>query len=103
MGSELTLNLSQRLEAFERAWAGATVPDVAAFLTDAAHQDRLGILHELILIDLEMRWKPIPSDSEPDATVSEAKGIPAKRWKIEDYLQRYRDLGSVSDVSIELL
>jgi len=70
MGGESTLNLSQRLEAFERAWAGTAVPDVSAFLADAADEDHLGILYELIPIDLEMRWKSKPSG--PDETVSEA-------------------------------
>ncbi|GEM_PF-770183 len=101
MGGESTLNLSQRLEAFERAWAGTAVPDVSAFLADAADEDHLGILYELIPIDLEMRWKSKPSG--PDETVSEAVFTSIERWKIEDYLQRFPGLGLPANVSVELL
>lgn len=102
MDGEQTVNLTQRLEAFERAWVDLPVPDIAAFLTGVGDEDaRVALLLELIPIDLELRWKPKPAGQ--DETVSAAAVPAAEPWKIENYLQRFSELGTVADVSVELI
>jgi tetratricopeptide (TPR) repeat protein len=91
----------RRLIAFEEAWRAGSTPDLGAFLSPAIDSAEHGSaarrarqLLDLILMDLEYRWRaPAPGNSD---------SMPA-RPRLEHYLKRYPELGTLSHPPIELL
>ncbi|HEX7446818.1 MAG TPA: hypothetical protein VF306_04690, partial [Pirellulales bacterium] len=57
------------IESFEAAWRDGLEPQIAATLADtdsaATHNRRTALLHELICVDLEYRWKAPMSAARP--------------------------------------
>src|SRR5260370_4961069 len=82
----------QVLERFETAWQEGTPPAIADFLPPvrAEHQD---LLSELVMIDLEYRWRG-PARSA---------GSLSRRPRLEDYVERFPDMGSLQFLSVELI
>ena len=80
--------LQRRADEFEDAWRRGKEPAIAAFLPAHDPPLRESVLLELVIIDLDHRWRQAPTD---------------QRWLIEDYLNRFPELGSADELPIELL
>jgi phosphate/phosphite/phosphonate ABC transporter binding protein len=90
------------LEQFEVAWQSRTPPDLAAFLAASVQGGSGGsreLLVQLVMIDLERRWH---GDFPARYQMSPSDSLPA-RPRVENYLERYPELGSKDDLSIELI
>lgn len=106
--------LDQRCDRFEAEWKAGRKPRIEDYLqTPAEVQDapaRRELLIELVMIDLEYRWRTgdaLTSDTatactgdtnQPDAP----DGIPA-RPLLEDYVHRYSELGPLEDLSEDVI
>jgi eukaryotic-like serine/threonine-protein kinase len=89
-GTQLEKCVSQ----FEAAWRTGQQPAIREFLPLAGTGDdecRQVILHELICIDLEYRWR------------KEGRVRNAQPWRLEDYLHELPELGPISAVPLWLL
>ena len=81
-------SLSRQLTAFEMAWQQGAPPEIADFLpADQEPAMRRGLLVQLVMLDLEMRWR---RPTEPAATVdlmhSGARLVPLPvRSCLDDY------------------
>ena len=53
----------QAIEDFETAWTAAPFPNIDDFLPDSSGDTFLGTLLELVIIDLEFRWKQVGATS----------------------------------------
>ncbi|OAI40614.1 hypothetical protein AYO40_04615 [Planctomycetaceae bacterium SCGC AG-212-D15] len=80
--------LDAKLEAFEAAWQRGGVPALSAFLPPAADGPRIDLLHELIKLDLEYRWRPASK---------------AERWLLEEYVRRFPELGPLAGLADDLI
>jgi tRNA A-37 threonylcarbamoyl transferase component Bud32 len=80
------------LECFEEAWQSGTPPSIKSFLPPGPGARRRQLLHELIKIDLEYRWR------------SEHAGptLPA-RPRLEHYAAEFPELGPARDLPIDLI
>lgn len=78
--------------AFERAWQAGSIPDLRRFLRcDLAESVQIRLLHELVCIDLEFRWRRGAADSE------------SAPLRVENYLSRFPELGSAAACDEELI
>ncbi len=88
------------LDAFDRSWRqGMTPPSINSFIADAREQgvDGEGLLRELILIDLEYRWKL------PDRAKTHPLGsAPGDRPSAQDYVALYPSLKDFHTLSSEV-
>ncbi len=84
-------DLEQRLERFELAWQSGAPPAIAAFLP--AGPALLPLLHELIKIDLEYRWR----------RPAEAAGSLPARPLLNDYAEQFPQLGPPEHFPVELI
>lgn len=71
------------IEQFEVAWADAE-PTIDEFVPEKDSDSRQGTLRELVIIDLEFRWK------QSVATDAYAGDVPS----VEDYVERFPELGA---------
>ena len=101
MNSQYDPQLSVILDRFDSAWLSETVPEIADFLPeegDFSESARKSVLIELVIIDLEHRWRSnVASDAEtlsPDTTQAGAQPT------LEDYVARYPELGPVDSLPI---
>lgn len=96
--------LSLILQRFDSAWAqGGVPPAITAYLpvdADAARVDRQPLLIELVMIDLERRWRSQVSLLQ---TVAIADGSLPLHPLVENYLRRFPELGSLDDLPTELI
>jgi non-specific serine/threonine protein kinase len=117
-GDEHALRLDQRsedlLERFDAAWQEGRAPKIEAFLaaagSDAVDDRQRSLLEELIKIDLEYRWrrrksKGVPKDGTTvrDAPAQRQPARLPRRPHLEDYVRRYPMLGSLEQLSLELI
>jgi serine/threonine-protein kinase len=79
------LGHEELFRAFEAAWHGNAVPSLAAFLPAGNAGERLALLHELIKIDLEYRWRS------------------GRRTLTEDYVASFPELSDSGRVPVELI
>jgi serine/threonine protein kinase len=89
-------NLNGLLERFEEAWQGGTLPRIEDFAVAiaAASADgsvRRESLEELVKIDLQYRWSQPAGQAAP------------LRWRLEDYVARYQELGRLEQLSCALI
>lgn len=84
-----TIERERLLDRFEAAWQKGTPPSIAKFLSAAPGPARRALLHELIKIDLEYRWR----GSKKRWTESRWRGgsLPL-RPRLEDYVLRFPEL-----------
>ena len=87
------------LNRFGEAWASGAAPDIVAFLPNDAAQRRT-VLIELIMVDLERRWRANASDT---ATLPPDTNTFPSRPTLEDYVSRYADLGEAESLPLELI
>ena len=87
-------SLPQCVDNFEAAWRSGSPPAIAAFLPptdDCNDQSRLSILHELVSIDLEYRWR------------QGGRKRGAKPWTLEDYVRELPELGPLPAIPLPLV
>jgi len=76
---------------FEEAWASGCAPSIGSFLERVDDPtSRPALLHELVCIDLEYRWRA--SASQPDIV-----------WGLEEYTKEFRELGSLEALPVALI
>lgn len=89
-GSTSLPQLNQLLDRFEEAWRRGTVPridDILSSLPPAAGEAaRQELLEELIAVDLEYRWRSLPTERVPGTDLP-------PRPLLEDYYRCYPQLG----------
>ena len=95
------------LEAFEGAWENGP-PDIARFLPEVADEDLVrSALVDLVMVDLERRWRWTGSSNDRDNLVTVdigdgAAGLPS-RPLLEHYLAQYESLGPGELLPSELI
>src|SRR5262245_66063243 len=78
------------MDRFGQAWRNGPPPRIDEFLAAVpAGGARRRLLEELIMLDLECRWRNRASVGQP--------------WLLEDYLAQYGELGSLQQLSTELI
>ena len=105
-----SLNRTLDLHEFESAWQRNPHPHIERFL-EASRTGRPDgrtcpeMLIELVLIDLEQRWKhrpPVEGDGAANDP-SHGKAPQPPRPLLEDYLQRFPQLGLIGDLPSRLI
>jgi hypothetical protein len=102
-------DLEERLERFDAAWRGDTVPAIEVFLPPRGAAARQQVLHELIKIDLEYRWRiaaPQPAHATTHLAASDpgpGRGALPACPRLEDYAACLPDLGRVEELPLELI
>ena len=90
-------DLTVRLDTFAAAWRASDPPSIADYLPPAGHPARSEVLRELVLVDLECRWR-----SSPTSPAADALDFPA-RPLLEDYARRYAEFGDAAAWPLELI
>jgi tRNA A-37 threonylcarbamoyl transferase component Bud32 len=85
------------IDAFESAWRSGDPPEIRSIIDKVPPELRASLLHELIRVDLEYRWK--------NGSLAATNGRPwaFPRYKIEDYATRYPELGDPSKPPLDLI
>src|SRR5207244_13433629 len=112
----------QLLNRFEAAWQDESAPDIEEFLPSVHSESqraddptRQAVLHELVKIDLEYRWRRANARqgdqetgrqrdrkrSAPDLPGPLSPRLDCRR--LEDYVERFPELGPLEDLPIDLL
>ncbi len=94
------------VDRFDTMWHSGTVPEIDDFLPpqDASildRQERRRLLAELVMIDLEFRWRDSAGESTGNSQPPGAEQ-PA-RPRLEDYVARYPQLGPLDKLPTELI
>src|SRR6185437_7098691 len=89
--------LDAAVDAFEAAWRSRTLPDIKSSIDKAPQIDRTALLHELVRVDLEYRWKISAGDAINDRPLS------CLPYVIEDYAVRHPELGDASKLPLDLI
>lgn len=107
------MTLDRILEEFETAWRDPQPPDIGDFLTRQADlgtvQDRRQLLTELVMVDLWHRWRQkalAPVTAGRGSASSHVDNAPAQipaAPRIEDYLERYPELGPLDQLPLPLI
>lgn len=105
--SKHTEHVEQFLLKFDNAWQLGQRPEISDYLRDELVRQldastQAALLRELVMIDLEYRWKESRSpaaSSGPDAAASEATNC----FRLEDYCRRLPALGLPTKLSAELI
>jgi tRNA A-37 threonylcarbamoyl transferase component Bud32 len=87
-------SLPQCVDDFEAAWGSGSPPTIAVFLPathDCKDKGRLAILHELVSIDLEYRWR------------QGGRKRGAKPWTLEEYVRELPELGPLPAIPLPLV
>ena len=106
--------LSAVLDRFEEAWHEGTVPNLETFLPTAVLAgSRQELLSELVKLDLEFRWRQKQSSRAGDTQVQPGKeeqetlvydtAAAANAWLLEQYVEKYPQLGSVDQLPLALI
>ncbi|NQT14138.1 MAG: hypothetical protein HQ582_15395 [Planctomycetes bacterium] len=114
MDPSLLRAIDHLCDRFEEVWTTGKEPRIGAFLEDAALAEtdpcRSKLLGELVIIDLEHRWKnalqgcretAAVADGETDASPGAApsRGRPL----LEDYAREFPELGQAENLSDDLI
>lgn len=102
------------IDEFERRWQTGSPPQISAFLSlpairKARRSEQLGFLVELIMVDLEYRWREklvarYASGIVPNQQHGQkSSAIPRTFSKLEDYLAAFPELASEDDKLSKLL
>jgi tRNA A-37 threonylcarbamoyl transferase component Bud32 len=87
-------SLAKCVDGFEAAWRTGGLPRIADFLPTIVASNgerRRIILHELVCIDLEYRWR------------KDGRKRGARPWTLEDYIRELPDLGPLSLIPLALI
>lgn len=102
------------LDEFESRWHTGNPPQIGSFLNlpalrQASRSERLDFLVELVMVDLEYRWRDkFVARYAPGITHRQQEGqqdphLPRSCAKVEDYVAAHPELASEKDVLIKLL
>lgn len=86
--------LRQCVDRFEAAWQGGTAPQIADFLPAVLERGDnrcQAILHELVSVDLEYRWR------------KEGRKRGARPWTLENYARELPELGPLPGMPLALI
>src|SRR5262245_49842399 len=95
---DLPESLELLVHQFDQAWRSGSIPSIQAFLAQAAvpaDTARAGLLHELIKLDLEYRWR----HSGPGS----ATPAPGDCFCLEHYVARFSELGRWEKLPLDLI
>src|SRR5262245_66669668 len=96
--SRAPTDLREWLDRFEEAWQSGVPPRIEAFLphTPQPSDLRVQLLEELVMIDLEYRWRQAvkPKTGSP---------VVAKGPRLEEYLGLHPEQGPRERLSLELV
>jgi len=100
-------DFESQLEAFDQAWQGSRPPAIDDFLppldvTSSAGYGRRELLVELVMIDLECRWRRGLSTGDLTLDEAVAVALPDKPL-VDDYLEVYPDLEAGDELFIQLV
>ncbi|MFO0871880.1 MAG: hypothetical protein U0935_23390 [Pirellulales bacterium] len=102
MSPSLAPFVTELLDRFDQSWSqGGSPPEITDFLartTDLPASQRQELLRELVLIDLDRRWR---RDEREHATLVPSDRPFPPRPRLEDYLARFPDLGDPADLPQE--
>ena len=111
--SHLPTSTARAIERFELAWQGAQPPAIEQFLPPVSQdaqqmQSRRELLVELVLVDLEYRWKRADlldtvNRSEDDSAQRQANTLLSRRPRLEEYLQAFTELGTAEALELRLV
>jgi serine/threonine protein kinase len=91
------------LNRFDQAWGAGAAPEIRDYLPADSGDSRVSpreVLIELVMIDLERRWRTGASEA---ATVPvDTEQFPAKPV-LEDYVARHPELGAADTLPVELI
>ncbi|MGE0609768.1 MAG: serine/threonine-protein kinase, partial [Pirellulales bacterium] len=90
---------------FRAAWESKNVPTIDDFIPADASQ-RVPVLVELIAIDLVCRWQQANQFETVSCAVDDSGGVTPllpPRPHVEDYLRRYAELNSTSELILPLI
>lgn len=85
------------IDAFEAAWRSGDSPDIRSIIDTVPLKIRAALLHELIRVDLEYRWK------NGSLAATNGRTCAIRPYKIEDYAARYPELGPSSKPPLDLI
>ncbi|WP_417383165.1 protein kinase domain-containing protein [Gimesia sp.] len=81
------------LEEFEKQWRNGETPEIENLLAGLSESARSSLLPDLVELDQEYRWKQFFSEAEPQT----------KPVLLNDYLQRFPELGSIAQLNSALI
>src|SRR5690348_9173008 len=84
------------VERFEEAWAAGVPPSLPDFLPSADADQRRAVLTELLLVDLEHRWRRA-------AAGGDRKRVAPVPLRLEDYCRLLAELGRPEELPLECL
>lgn len=87
-------SLAKCVDGFEAAWRAGSPPRISDFLPAVVECDnefRRAILHELVCIDLEYRWR------------KDGRKRGARPWTLEDYVRELPELGPFPEIPVTLI
>lgn len=88
------------VDEFEQQWRTGSPPDIANFLRRVSSDSRLALLQELVMVDMEYRWKQ-SADSQADTYIEQEST--AEIWNLENYLRRWPELGPPESLPVDLI
>lgn len=91
--------LESLFERFEADWSSGQVPDLRKYVNAVRSDSRTQALIELVLIDMERRWKTLADQS---FDFSDASRVP-RQPLVEHYLELCPELGDASSVDLKLI
>jgi serine/threonine-protein kinase len=100
------------LDQFEEAWRSGPAPRLEAYLPPTNHAMRRHVLEGLIKIDLNYRWSQAArstagridwSAPRQDDAAAPSLGSASQQYRLEDYVQRFPELGRLDQVGLELV
>lgn len=84
------------VEAFEASWHSDVFPDIRPFIEVLmADRCRSELLHELVRVDLEYRWKTAAADDD--------KSKAPRRQLLEDYVRIFPELAPIEKLPLDLI
>ncbi|MFT4557338.1 MAG: hypothetical protein ACI93T_000381 [Porticoccaceae bacterium] len=92
-----SFSLTRSLKSFEREWESSPPASIDAHVEGISGNRRLTLLPELVCIDMEFRWRNhAASATQATQTLGSDSTIPT--FHVDDYLERYPDLGTTETV-----
>ncbi len=91
--------LESLFERFEADWSSGQVPDLRKYVNAVRSDSRTQALIELVMMDMERRWKTL---SDHSFEFSDASNVP-RQPLVEHYLELCPELGDASSVDLKLI
>lgn len=93
--------LESLYDRFEAAWQSGEEPDIDEFAVELKEDlQRRQALHELVLIDLEYRWRRAPQTADLTPAAKPLPFAAEGRPLLEDYVERWPEFGPVDRLPV---